>query len=97
MSDIEDPSLGLNTLLQSSSGSDHRHQNLDFDYCALMQLQHFSINNLGDLFVESNYGVHSRQFDVGVLDWFARLWETEKNEYWDTAPIAARKAIFMKS
>ncbi|KAL6211250.1 hypothetical protein ACLB2K_016477 [Fragaria x ananassa] len=56
--------------------------NLDFDYGALSQLQHFSINNLGDPFIESNYGVHSRQFEVGVLDWFARLWEIEKNEYW---------------
>ncbi|KAG4945375.1 Serine decarboxylase 1 [Glycine soja] len=56
--------------------------NLDFDYGALTQLQHFSINNLGDPFIESNYGVHSRQFEVGVLDWFARLWELEKNEYW---------------
>ncbi|MBA0566222.1 hypothetical protein Golob_011060, partial [Gossypium lobatum] len=25
---------------------------------------------------------HSRQFEVGVLDWFARLWEIEKNDYW---------------
>lgn len=56
--------------------------NLDFDYGALGQLQHFSINNLGDPFIESNYGVHSRQFEVGVLDWFARLWELEMNEYW---------------
>ncbi|RWW24668.1 hypothetical protein BHE74_00001604 [Ensete ventricosum] len=56
--------------------------NLDFDYGALGQLQHFSINNLGDPFIESNYGVHSRQFEVGVLDWFARIWELEKNEYW---------------
>ncbi|ONK57536.1 uncharacterized protein A4U43_C09F1500 [Asparagus officinalis] len=56
--------------------------NLDFDYGALGQLQHFSINNLGDPFIESNYGVHSRQFEVGVLDWFARLWELERNEYW---------------
>ncbi|XP_050235029.1 serine decarboxylase [Mercurialis annua] len=56
--------------------------NLDFDYGALGQLQHFSINNLGDPFIESNYGVHSRQFEVGVLDWFARLWEIERNEYW---------------
>ncbi|CAL5418351.1 unnamed protein product [Camellia sinensis] len=30
----------------------------------------------------SNYGVHSGQFEVGVLDWFARLWELEKNKYW---------------
>lgn len=56
--------------------------NLDFDYGALAQLQHFSINNLGDPFIESNYGVHSREFEVGVLDWFARLWEIEKEEYW---------------
>uniref|UniRef100_A0A2P2J426 Uncharacterized protein MANES_18G090400 n=1 Tax=Rhizophora mucronata TaxID=61149 RepID=A0A2P2J426_RHIMU len=56
--------------------------NLDFDYGALSHLQHFSINNLGDPFIESNYGVHSRQFEVGVLNWFARLWEIEKNEYW---------------
>ena len=56
--------------------------NLDFDYGALGQLQHFSINNLGDPFIESNYGVHSREFEVGVLDWFARLWEIEKDEYW---------------
>ncbi|KAL8130543.1 hypothetical protein V2J09_019698 [Rumex salicifolius] len=56
--------------------------NLDFDYGALSQLQHFSINNLGDPFIESNYGVHSRQFEVGVLDWFARLWELEKDQYW---------------
>ncbi|PWA83011.1 hypothetical protein CTI12_AA169600 [Artemisia annua] len=56
--------------------------NLDLDYGALSQLQHFSINNLGDPFIESNYGVHSRQFEVAVLDWFARLWELEKNEYW---------------
>jgi histidine decarboxylase len=55
---------------------------LDFDYGALTQLQHFSINNLGDPFIESNYGVHSRQFEVGVLDWFARLWDIEKDEYW---------------
>ena len=35
--------------------------NLDLDYGALSQLQHFSINNLGDPFIESNYGVHSKQ------------------------------------
>ncbi|CAL0306116.1 unnamed protein product [Lupinus luteus] len=56
--------------------------NLDFDYGALSQLQHFSINNLGDPFIESNYRVHSRQFEVGVLDWFAHLWELEKSQYW---------------
>eukprot|EP00850_Spirogloea_muscicola_P008823 SM000048S16535 [mRNA] locus=s48:203096:208573:- [translate_table: standard] len=56
--------------------------NLDFEYGALSELQHFSINNLGDPFIESNYGVHSREFEVGVLDWFAHLWELERGDYW---------------
>ncbi|KAI4352965.1 hypothetical protein L6164_007167 [Bauhinia variegata] len=56
--------------------------NLELDYGAMARLQDFCINNLGDPFIESNYGVHSRQFEVGVLDWFARLWEIEKNQYW---------------
>ena len=38
--------------------------NLDFDFSALEGLQKFSINNLGDPFIESNYGVHSREFEV---------------------------------
>jgi hypothetical protein len=39
--------------------------NLDFDsYKALEGLSRFSINNLGDPFIESNYGVHSRPFEV---------------------------------
>lgn len=40
--------------------------NLDFDYGALEKLVKFSINNLGDPFIESNYGVHSREFEVRV-------------------------------
>lgn len=56
--------------------------NLDFDFGALEGLNKFSINNLGDPFIESNYGVHSREFEVGVLNWFARLWEIEQEEYW---------------
>lgn len=38
--------------------------NLDFDFGALEGLKNFSINNLGDPFIESNYGVHSREFEV---------------------------------
>ncbi|KAI3981107.1 hypothetical protein MKX01_032247 [Papaver californicum] len=42
----------------------------------------FCINNCGNPFTESIFGIHSRQFEVGVLDWFARLWGIEKDEYW---------------
>ena len=55
--------------------------NLDFDsYKDLEGLSRFCINNLGDPFIESNYGVHSREFEIGVLEWFARLWEAD--DYW---------------
>ena len=37
---------------------------MNFSYEALEGLQKFSINNLGDPFIESNYGVHSREFEV---------------------------------
>ncbi|GBF93211.1 serine decarboxylase-like, partial [Raphidocelis subcapitata] len=37
--------------------------NLDFDFDALEGLTRYSINNLGDPFIESNYGVHSREFE----------------------------------
>ena len=38
--------------------------NLNFEVDALQALQRYSINNLGDPWVESNYGVHSRQFEI---------------------------------
>ncbi len=56
--------------------------NLDFDYGPLEGLQKYCINNLGDPFIESNYGVHSREFEIGVLQWFARLWEIDADDFW---------------
>ncbi|KAG0541139.1 hypothetical protein BDA96_03G470600 [Sorghum bicolor] len=57
--------------------------NLDFDFASLAPfLQGLCINNLGDPFVESNYGVHSRPLEVAVLDWFARLWDLGPGDYW---------------
>lgn len=56
--------------------------NLEFDYGCLQSLQNYSINNLGDPFIESNYGVHSRCFEIAVLDWFAKLWDISKEDYW---------------
>jgi hypothetical protein len=70
--------------------------NLDFDFSVLAQFQNFSINNLGDPFIESNYGVHSRQFEVAVLDWFARLWDLQqKMNIGDTSPTAVPKETCM--
>ncbi|KAL2944563.1 Serine decarboxylase [Bienertia sinuspersici] len=56
--------------------------NLEYDYDSLGELLKYSLNNCGDPFIEGNYGIHSRDFEIGVLDWFAHLWEINKDEYW---------------
>lgn len=56
--------------------------NLHLASAALGPFLRFSINNLGDPFVESNYGVHSRTFEVYVLEFFAKLWKISLDEYW---------------
>jgi histidine decarboxylase len=56
--------------------------NLSYDYSQLKSFVDFSINNLGDPFIESNYGVHSRIFEIAVLDWFADIWQISRNDYW---------------
>ncbi|KAF7812942.1 serine decarboxylase 1-like [Senna tora] len=38
--------------------------------------------DLGDPFIGSSYTHNSSSFEINVLDWFASLWEIEKNEYW---------------
>jgi len=42
----------------------------------------YSINNLGDPYITSNYGVHSRQFECSVIDFFAKLWKIPEDDYW---------------
>jgi len=56
--------------------------NLDFQYAAVQNFMKFSINNLGDPFVDSNYGINSRQFEIEVLNFFAKLYEIDENDYW---------------
>ena len=48
----------------------------------LYEFMKYSINNLGDPYITSNYGVHSRQFECSVIDFFADLWKMEKDSYW---------------
>ncbi|XP_074265972.1 serine decarboxylase-like [Silene latifolia] len=56
--------------------------NLEYDYSALDDLSSHLINNFGDPFMGSKFHGNSKKFEVAVLDWFARLWEIEKDEYW---------------
>ncbi len=55
--------------------------NLDYDFGDLYSFLKFSINNLGDPYVKSNYGVHSRMFEQAVIDFFARMWKLD-DDYW---------------
>merc|ERR1711871_702812 len=56
--------------------------NLEFKGEILAPFLQFSINNLGDPFVESNYGVHSRKFELEVLDFFAAIWKISRDDFW---------------
>eukprot|EP01080_Neovahlkampfia_damariscottae_P007337 gene7337-11656_t len=56
--------------------------NLKLKHEELSPFLEFSINNLGDPFVQSNYGVHSRAFEVQVLQYFAHLWKIPLKKYW---------------
>jgi histidine decarboxylase len=72
-----------NALLQKKSSIHFGYPyNLNYDYHELAPFMNYSINNLGDPFIPSNYGVHSRQFELAVIDFFAKLWKMEKDSYW---------------
>ncbi|KAK6156163.1 hypothetical protein DH2020_010411 [Rehmannia glutinosa] len=59
------------------------HVNLDLNHLMdLSPLLRFHINNVGDPFKDSSFSMHSKKFEVSVLDWFAQLWEIEKDECW---------------
>jgi len=56
--------------------------NLMYDHQELFNFMKYSINNLGDPYIPSNYSVHSRQFECAVIDFFASIWKADKNSYW---------------
>jgi hypothetical protein len=53
----------------------------ELDLGPLAQFQNYYINNAGDPFSHTAFGSHSHGFEVGVLEWFADLWEL-KNPFW---------------
>jgi len=56
--------------------------NLMYNHEEIYPFMRYSINNLGDPFVPSNYGVHSRQFECAVIDFFSHLFKAEPDELW---------------
>jgi len=53
-----------------------------YNHEELYDFMKYSINNLGDPFIPSNYGVHSREFECAVIDFFADLWKIDAGDYW---------------
>lgn len=56
--------------------------NLSYNHEELYDFMRYSINNLGDPFVPSNYGVHSRQFECAVIDFFSELFKADPEDTW---------------
>ncbi|XP_055822132.1 histidine decarboxylase-like [Solanum dulcamara] len=57
--------------------------NIYYEHHAILApLLQFHLNNFGDPFTQSPIDFHSKDFEVAVLEWFAQLWEIEKDEYW---------------
>lgn len=54
----------------------------DFDFTELMPFLNFPMNNLGDPFVSSTYGVGSREMEKEVVAFFASLFRAEENDWW---------------
>src|SRR3990167_8917534 len=47
--------------------------NLDFDYSELFRFLKFSINNVGDPFTYSNFGINTHEVEREVIHFFAQL------------------------
>ena len=56
--------------------------NLDLDYEDLFEFMNFSLNNAGDPFIDSNYGVNSRMMERPVLEFCAELFHALDKNYW---------------
>lgn len=56
--------------------------NFDYDFGPLAPFLNFSLNNAGDPFAKVNNSVHSRQFEVAVLNWFANFWDVQRDQFW---------------
>lgn len=55
---------------------------MDFDYSELYRFLKYPINNIGDPFIESTYGIGTRAMETEVLDFFAKIFRAEPGEWW---------------
>lgn len=55
---------------------------VDFDYTELFDLFKYSLNNIGDPFIDSHTDMHTRQFERESLQFFADLFHAPKDNWW---------------
>ncbi|HAG81973.1 MAG TPA: histidine decarboxylase [Cyanobacteria bacterium UBA12227] len=56
--------------------------NLNYDYKQLLKFFDYSVINLGDPFIDSNYKVDSKKFEKEVLSFFAELYKISPEDSW---------------
>ena len=56
--------------------------NCKFDYSELYTILDTPLNNVGDPFCSSYYGLDSRELELEVLEWFAKLHNAPLDNYW---------------
>lgn len=53
-----------------------------FDYSPLFKFLNFHINNVGDPFSELNFQTNTKEIEIEVLNFFARLFHIKKKDFW---------------
>jgi histidine decarboxylase len=56
--------------------------NLEFNYQHLLELLQYAVINLGDPFVEGNYGINSKDFEREVIQFFSKLYNLPEHDSW---------------
>ncbi len=56
--------------------------NQNFDYSSLFQFLHFSANNVGDPFHDSNFRINTHEFEREVIGLFSDLMHLARDEVW---------------
>jgi histidine decarboxylase len=58
--------------------------NLNLNYQKLLPLWEYMLNNLGDPYVEGNYGLNTKDFEQEVINYFANLYNLPSGDAWGT-------------
>ncbi|ANE53203.1 histidine decarboxylase [Flavisolibacter tropicus] len=74
--------LFLNRIKQRSQNFIGYPASVDYDYKELFPFLDYSLNNVGDPFVESNCDMDSKKFEREVLNFFADQFHAPKNNWW---------------